>query len=251
MGHRPHHDRTPNQLAQMAEIERRYARGRPPKPQRIKSFRRAQVLRLLNHRHGAVPDDDAGHDALQLLLELGLTGMEAIRIAPWCVGDPLNRLIEAADSNWPFWSKSKKIPEQLAQRLAVTFKEKTMLRLHHIAAIDISERDLEADRRKRRRDRAKQRAAGIRSAMGAVPRAEYLATSKARTKPWEAAGLKRRTWYRRQRASKTNGTGPSPGNLLICEQPTCATDLPTVRQPTCATEPAPSATPFTALPVSS
>jgi DNA-binding CsgD family transcriptional regulator len=39
-----------------------------------------------------------------------------------------------------------------------------------------------------------------RRAKGMIPRAEWLAASLARTRPWEAAGVCADTWYRRRRA---------------------------------------------------
>lgn len=226
----------PSARAQQAEIKRRYARRRPPKPQRVKSIRRAQVLRLLHHRHGAIlPDDEGARDALQLLLELGLTGPDALRRAPWAQGDELERLIDAADHNWPAWAKG--IPERLAQRLAVTFEEKTTLALHHIGCIDASAPALEEDRRNRRRRRARERAAAKRAARDATPRDLWLARSLSQTKPWQAEGVSRRTWYRRRKAAAaTDGTGASPGNLILSQdyQPV-PRSCPTVRQPTCAT----------------
>jgi len=228
----------PSARAQQAEIKRRYSRRRPPKPQRVKSIRRVQVLRLLHHRYGEIlPNDESGRAALQLLLELGLTGPEALRRAPWAQGNELDSLIDAAENNWPAWAKGTSIPKMIAQRLAVTFEEKTTLALHHIGCIDASAPALEADRRNRRRRRARERAAAKRAARNATPRDLWLARSLSQTKPWQTEGVSRRTWYRRRKtAAATDGTGASPGNLILSQdyQPVPRSCL-TVRQPTCAT----------------
>ena len=71
------------------------------------------------------------------------------------------------------------------------------------ADADPGEAKAAARERKRGKDRARKEA--LRRAAGATARAEYLATSKTKTKPWELAGESKRTWYRH----RANGTGPS------------------------------------------
>lgn len=69
------------------------------------------------------------------------------------------------------------------------------------------------------RDRAKKERK--RRAVGIKPRDQYLAECKSRLKPWEAAGMSRRTWYRRL---KKSGTGLSSINSSIAGGHTCATE---------------------------
>jgi hypothetical protein len=69
------------------------------------------------------------------------------------------------------------------------------------------------------RDRAKKERK--RRAIGIKPRDQYLAECKSRLKPWEAAGMSRRTWYRRL---KKSGTGLSPIYSSIAGGHTCATE---------------------------
>src|SRR5690606_8887235 len=73
-----------------------------------------------------------------------------------------------------------------------------------IGACDVSDagRAVLAMNAKRERDR--QRSEKKRRAQGATVRAEYEAKSLSATKPWEAEGISRRTWYRRN-----SGTGAS------------------------------------------
>ena len=71
--------------------------------------------------------------------------------------------------------------------------------------------------RQARKVRDKDQKAAKRRAEGAKPHAE----SAARTKPWEAEGISRRTYYRRrQKADGTGGTNSSTVNLMIAADET-------------------------------
>jgi hypothetical protein len=105
----------------------------------------------------------------------------------------------------------KQLPATLAERLRLTYAERTALQITTIRAIDCTERE-QANRREARKRQArtlKRRKQGVR------PRAEYLAASTSATKPWEVEGVSRRTWYRRR------GTGLTPANNTNWNQ-TCA-----------------------------
>jgi hypothetical protein len=93
--------------------------------------------------------------------------------------------------------------DECARRLRVTYEERTLLQLTTIGAIDADKRERARRRKARKLQRDRQRAARKRAARGAVSRAQYLAESLTATRPWEAASVSRRTWYRR------NGTGAS------------------------------------------
>jgi hypothetical protein len=56
-----------------------------------------------------------------------------------------------------------------------------------------------AEREAARKARNRQAKRDKRRKQGAKPRAEYVATSAERTKPSQAEGISRRTWYRRRR----------------------------------------------------
>lgn len=75
-----------------------------------------------------------------------------------------------------------------------------MLGVTTIGAID----ENKAARTKRRRMLDRQRKENARRAKGVKPRKVYEGQAVSATKPWEAEGVSRRTWYRRQR-----GTGPA------------------------------------------
>lgn len=86
---------------------------------------------------------------------------------------------------------------ELGWHLRLTEQERAKLKITTIEAAGVSpEQRAEINREKR-----KQRAADARKAKGAKPRAQWLAEHA--TKPWTAAGISRRSWYRHRR-----GTGP-------------------------------------------
>ena len=83
--------------------------------------------------------------------------------------------------------------------------------------VDMTKAELAERKKAKKRDRDRER----RRKAGAVPRAVYEATSKTKLKPWEAEGISRRTWYRRNGTG--NGTGTSPRSTRVLGEPrTCA-----------------------------
>jgi hypothetical protein len=144
-----------------ASARRWEGRGRPSKPERIQSLRRAQVLRLLEDRHGSrtLPDDDAGREYLQILFELGLSAPAAQRLAPWLRDGELERLINCADGNFAAWRKSAgRVADLIAARLNVTAEEKFRLSLHHIGCVDMDPAEVAAHVSEARRARQRRRA---------------------------------------------------------------------------------------------
>jgi hypothetical protein len=92
--------------------------------------------------------------------------------------------------------------DNLAKFLGVTYPQRLKLGITTIGSIDVSKRARELLRKRKKRLHAERK----RRAKGSKPRAAYLEeNSIMRTKPWEAEGISRRTWYRRKR-----GTSPSP-----------------------------------------
>ena len=92
--------------------------------------------------------------------------------------------------------------------MRVTEEEHALWDLKSIRAFTVTDADLKASKlhRERTRKTAKRRADGV------VSRGEYLARSKSRSKPWEAAGYRcRRTWERHLKAGTLkNVASPSP-----------------------------------------
>jgi len=73
-----------------------------------------------------------------------------------------------------------------------------MPRITTIGAVDVNKKGRAMLRKQKRRQRKERE----RRERGMKPRAEYEASSLSRTKPWKAAGVSRRTWYRRRREAK-------------------------------------------------
>jgi hypothetical protein len=89
--------------------------------------------------------------------------------------------------------------KELGERLRLTNAERERLKLWRIAPIDITIE--ECNEQRRAKDRARKRKRYKRS------RADYLATSRSKLKPWEAEGISRTTWYeRRAKAARTSAS---------------------------------------------
>jgi hypothetical protein len=77
--------------------------------------------------------------------------------------------------------------------LNLTREERQALGITTIRAAGDTDADVEQQRKQRKADRKR----ASRREAGAMPRDQYEATSAARTKPWAAFGISRRTWERR------------------------------------------------------
>ncbi|MEH2589872.1 hypothetical protein V1273_003711 [Bradyrhizobium sp. AZCC 1721] len=190
------------------EIDVRYrnAEKRPPSMARLRC---GDLKRLFVHQYGYVlPDDDAGRDDARIMLHhLAMLPGERrrpmaswLRIwAPWMVLEEASRLVDAVLAKPIRWRA-----DTLAKRLGLTAAVRSELGITTIGAIDL----LKAEREEARNARSLQRRVKKRRKRGVQPRDEWLAQhSKERTKPWEAEGVSRRTWFRRRKA---HGTGLTP-----------------------------------------
>jgi hypothetical protein len=145
-----------------------------------------------------LPDDDAGREYLDQLVKhwvrLVPNGISSARAnarlrAPWLTVPELDDLIASAVESLESPAVSAR---KLGRKLRLTADEVVRRGITTITAFD---HGANGTRRRQRSWVAKARRAN-----GARPREEYLATSKSRTKPWEAEGICRRTWERRQKA---------------------------------------------------
>jgi hypothetical protein len=112
--------------------------------------------------------------------------------------------------------------DAVARFLGVTYAQRQRLKLTTIGAIDVNKRSRDLLRKRSRRRYLERR----RRAEGAETRAAYEGNSLMHTKPWEAEGISRRTWYRRKHGTSpkpaiptlkddvTNGTSPKPALFL-------------------------------------
>lgn len=111
--------------------------------------------------------------------------------APWLSKSEGEQLKELARSAPP----PRQTADELAGELGVTISERTRLGFKTIGAIDCDRKQ----REERRRTIANLRRAANRRKSGQKMRAEYFEASLSRMKPWEAEGVSRSTWYRRQK----------------------------------------------------
>ena len=97
--------------------------------------------------------------------------------------------------------------DECAARLRLSYEERTRLHITTIGSFDVNKRERAKLRRERKRIRDRDRQARKRAERGALPRAEYLARSLARTQPWNRYGIHRRTWERRRRRRQHDRAG--------------------------------------------
>jgi hypothetical protein len=181
----------------------------------IRLLRLGDVRKLLRSRYGhTLPDDDAGREDLcELLLPISLGPQAALKMtkaielwAPWLGSDEAKQLIDHINRT-PI-SLRKPTSRQLGKRQQITNQQRERWKLWTIAPYDMTDEQLKEQRKakKRARDRERRRKAGRK------PRKVYLANNSiSRTKPWQAEGKSRRTWYRR----KSNGRGTGVRQLKL------------------------------------
>jgi hypothetical protein len=182
-----------------ADIKRRYdtaRRERQRNPVSMAALRVGDLKRLFTARYGReMPDDDAGRDdALVMAHHLARQHHPERRISawlslstPWMSQNEVQALTNKVIAKPIRWRA-----DTLGKRLNLTEAERQRLRITTIGAVGVDK----AGRLDRRRERARQRDEQRRRAAGAKTRAEYEANSISKTRPWEALGMSRRTWYR-------------------------------------------------------
>jgi hypothetical protein len=184
------------------------------KTEMIRRLRLGDVQKVLRQRYGhTLPDDDAGRvDLRELLMPISL-GQEAGRKmenaielwAPWMDAGEAGQLMDEIN-RLPLYLRKPKARD-VGQRLRLTYQQRKAWGIRTITPFDLTDNEL-AERRKAH----KQYLRWLRRRnAGALTRAEYLANSRTRNKPWEKEGMKHRTWYRKQ--AKQGGTGTVPIKL--------------------------------------
>jgi hypothetical protein len=181
--------------------------------------RRTEIGALVRYRHGRLPNTDDRSIYLEAAARHLPPGRDPVfALENWArqVGAvlPYGEIQDAIDS---VRGAPRLRADTQAKELQVTDRERTALRLVTIGSIDVDKRERARRRKARKRIRDRERNARKRAAKGATPRAQWLAGSISRLKPWEAMGISRRTYYRR------NGTGVSPTIPALNGRRTCAT----------------------------
>jgi hypothetical protein len=128
------------------------ATGREKKrqaPPDVAPFQLKQLKRLLRYRSYPWPDDRQSRRYLQPLLDIGLTGPEAKKVAPWLSGDELEEMI-AQTVVAPKWNA-----RTLGDRYEVTLEEKLIPRLglKNLECFDAQRWQYQEELAKRRRAR--------------------------------------------------------------------------------------------------
>jgi hypothetical protein len=211
------------QRAKKREIAKSYEHPFDMAVQRV-----AELQKLFAHLYGdgsseayVLPDDDAGRDnAFIMICHLAL-----------CPVAPRWRRLNWLKAHAPWMPAREQMKllnrrvltfkaDTLALRLGVTFAMRQRLGFRTIGAYDVTRtmRDIWVAREQREKDRTSSEAR--RRKAGAKSRAQYLAESDSRRKPWLAFGWSRRTWHRHGKPEP--GESPnvtSPSEVLVPEEP--------------------------------
>jgi hypothetical protein len=176
------------------------------KDETLRRIRLGDLQRLLRLRYGhELPDDDAGREDLyELLLPISLGDghsrkmAKAIELlAPWMTADERLQLID--NINRTPDNLRKITAPALGKKLNLKNREREQLGIRTIAPVDMTAKQLQEQRRAKKRARDERR----RRAAKKQPREVYLAThSLSRDKPWEEKGISRRTWERRRNKNR-------------------------------------------------
>jgi hypothetical protein len=117
----------------------------------------------------------------------------------------------------------------LGRRVMLTAIEREALSIGTIRPFDLTPVQFELARKEKRRARNRAIQTAKRRKAGAVPREQYLAQSRSRTRPWEAQGISRATYYRTllRETGRMRETGPSPTKLTTTGRTrTCLKSFP-------------------------
>jgi hypothetical protein len=185
---------SPAQRKRHAEIALRYsARTDRPGPSPLVFIRLKDLHRLLTERWGKLPDDDAGHEDAKIVANhIAAIVNFAARdryLRKWQTimppGFDLAAMVARAHS------PQKYSAARLGQLMRLTSHERLQYGIQTIRAHDaLSDAAVKAGRRQRDKSRkARQRAAARASKPPPV----------SVSRPWEALGISRRTWYRRRK----------------------------------------------------
>jgi hypothetical protein len=186
--------------AKHREIAIRYRKRR--EPVFMAPIRVAEINRFFIDKYqGLLPDDDAGRDDARVMLDhlAMMSGNQPARMnawlrlwAPWMPADEVTNLITNVIAK-----PIKRKADTLGARLGLREADRTRLRITTVGSVDVTKAEREAARRVRKRQAKQEK----RRAKGTLTRQEYEQRAINRAKPWIAAGISRRTWYRRQSKS--------------------------------------------------
>jgi hypothetical protein len=172
----------------------------------VEMLRLREIEAIIRHRHGRFIPDPAGtdeRDTCVAYLEAAagacagqdLAGW-ARRWAPWADDTTVVAIATRASTR-----KRMMKSDGVAGLLGVTLSLRDELELRTIGACDVTKIERKKLAKERKRERGRVRMARKRSQDVRCDRQSYEANSAERTRPWEAEGVSRRTWYRRRGTS--------------------------------------------------
>lgn len=186
------------------EIARRHSSRKGERKFSFAAKRIAELKRLFAARYGSeLPDDDAGRDDAFVMANHLAHGPDASRritlwlglTVPWMRSDEAESLTARVLRKPLRWRA-----DTMAKRLNLMAAERQRLGITTIGAVDVDK----AERLAKRKERARLRQQLRRRNAGAMTRADYEAQSINRTKPWEAIGISRASWYRQRKDRETS-----------------------------------------------
>ena len=193
----------------------------PKKPYDRTVHRLREIERIVKHRHGVLPDTDDVDIVLNqvacCLLQMRRKKLGQLpefdelvdRLKLWCERwAPQASIFQCRDAAREALRRRRiDTADECAAWLRLSYEERTRLHITTIGSFDVNKRERAKLRRERKRIRDRDRQARKRVERGALPRAQYLARSLARTQPWKRYGIHRRTWERRRRRRQHDRAG--------------------------------------------
>src|SRR6516165_43922 len=182
-----------------------------------------EVERIVNHRHGVLPDTDDVDIVLNqvacCILQMRRKKLGQLpefdelvdRLKLWCERwAPEASIFECRDAAREALRRRRiDTADDCAAKLRLSYAEGMRLRITTIGSFDVNKRKRAKLRKERKRIRDRERQARKRAERGAVPRPQYLARSHARRQPWKPDGISRRTWERRRQSTNQMVNGSS------------------------------------------
>jgi hypothetical protein len=186
--------------ARHREIDLRYKRARPPVDQSklIAGRRRNEIEGLIRYRHDVLPDTDDRDWYLKLWCWHNTRSAHQekdLKALGQRLGVELPDAEVAATVAYVNRKPRRFSADSLGKKLMLTEDERTILEITTIGSHNVPR----AERKRIRKALDVERKRKRRRAKGMKLRAVYLENSLSRTKPWEAEGICRRTWERRQK----------------------------------------------------
>jgi hypothetical protein len=207
------------------------------------AFRVRQLERVINGRHGCVPDTDdvdvyliqVAHCFRQMLVDRGSRVTVATLLKTfgfWCDDKAPRVCRQQVEQIARHVIEVGIFPtdDACGSAIRLTYAERTRYRATAIGSIDADRATRTLLAKERRKERNRLRITKKRRENGVMPRAAWLAiNSLSKTEPWKAMGISRSTWERRRKkAASEVDAGVSPHlSLLIDGRRTCVTEFVT------------------------